>query len=260
MEMQASRQLSVTQQQAWDALNDPEVLKVCIPGCNSIEPTGENQYAIALSVKIGPVSAKFNGTITLADIQAPESYTLSFEGKGGAAGFGKGNAKVTLTPNDQGCELGYTVQASVGGKIAQMGQRLIDGTAKSMADDFFKRFDQEMQRQYGSAHAEESASDAAAAGAAIDAAQTTSADAQTNQPPPQAGSSHTSTANAGEANGTPTGQNVSATPAAAADARPAASTTQANAGSGKQKASGKMPPWVWAAIAAAIVVVLMSSN
>lgn len=260
MEMQASRQLSVTQQQAWDALNDPEVLKVCIPGCNSIEPTGENQYAIALSVKIGPVSAKFNGTITLADIQAPESYTLSFEGKGGAAGFGKGNAKVTLTPNDQGCELGYTVQASVGGKIAQMGQRLIDGTAKSMADDFFKRFDQEMQRQYGSAHAEESASDAALSGTAPDTPEQTSAGTHANPPAPGASSSHTSTATGGAAHGAQTGQNVSATPAAAADVRAATSTAQADTNSGKEKASGKMPPWVWAAIAAAVVVVLMSSN
>src|SRR5690554_6282683 len=98
MEMQSSRQLSVTQQQAWDALNNPDVLKACIPGCTSIEATGENQYAIAMSVKIGPVSAKFNGVITLADIQAPESYTLQFEGKGGAAGFGKGTAQVRLEP------------------------------------------------------------------------------------------------------------------------------------------------------------------
>ena len=153
MEMQGRRQLAVTQQQAWDALNDPAVLKVCIPGCDKVEPTAENQYAIAMALKIGPVSAKFTGKITLSDIQPPESYKLSFNGQGGVAGFGKGSAAVTLTPNEAGCELAYTVQASVGGKIAQLGQRLIDGAAKAMAEDFFKRFDLEMQHQHPEAYA-----------------------------------------------------------------------------------------------------------
>ena len=148
MDMQGSRQLAVTQQQAWDALNDPEVLKLCIPGCDSIEPTGDNAYALVNAIKVGPVAAKFKGAIQLADIQAPGSYTIHFEGNGGVAGFGKGSAKVQLTPNDAGCELGYTVNATVGGKIAQVGQRLIDGVAKSMAESFFKRFDEEMQSRH----------------------------------------------------------------------------------------------------------------
>lgn len=165
MDMQASRQLAVTQQQAWDALNDPEVLKLCIPGCDKVEATGENQYAVGVSVKIGPVSAKFNGKITLSDIVAPQSYTITFDGQGGAAGFGKGTAKVVLTPNDAGCELAYTVHAQVGGKVAQLGQRLIDGAAKGMAEDFFKRFDNEMQRRFPppAAPATDSASAAVAA-------------------------------------------------------------------------------------------------
>ena len=153
MDMQGSRQLAVTQQQAWDALNDPAVLKACIPGCDKVEATGENQYAIAMALKIGPVSAKFTGKITLSDIKPPASYKLSFDGQGGVAGFGKGSAEVTLTPNDDGCELAYTVHASVGGKVAQLGQRLIDGAAKSMAEDFFKRFDAEMQRQHPDSYA-----------------------------------------------------------------------------------------------------------
>lgn len=148
MDMQSSRQLAVTQQQAWEALNDPEVLKVCVPGCESIEPAGDNAYALVSTIKVGPVAAKFKSTIQLTDIQAPESYTLNFDGNGGAAGFGKGTAKVTLTPREGGCELNYTVNATVGGKIAQVGQRLIDGVAKSMAQSFFKRFDEEMQRRY----------------------------------------------------------------------------------------------------------------
>ena len=154
MEMQASRTLAVSQQQAWEALNDPEVLKLCIPGCDKVEPTGDNQYAVAMALKIGPVSAKFAGKITLADIVPPESYNIAFDGSGGVAGFGKGNAQVKLVPlavdgvGQASCELHYTVHATVGGKIAQLGQRLIDGAAKTMAEDFFKRFDNEMQRRF----------------------------------------------------------------------------------------------------------------
>ncbi len=149
MEMLGNRQLAITQQQAWDALNDPETLKKCIPGCDRFEATGENEYAVGLAVKVGPVSAKFQGKVQLAEIVPPASYKLSFEGQGGVAGFGKGSSGVTLTPNDGGCELAYTVQAQVGGKVAQLGQRLVDGAAKSMADDFFKRFEAEMQARYG---------------------------------------------------------------------------------------------------------------
>lgn len=148
MDMQGSRPLAITQQQAWDALNDPEVLKLCIPGCDKLEPTGENQYAVGMAVKIGPVSAKFSGKITLSDIVPPQNYTIGFDGQGGVAGFGKGKAQVSLQPAEGGCELSYTVNAQVGGKIAQLGQRLIDGAAKGMAEDFFKRFDDEMQRRH----------------------------------------------------------------------------------------------------------------
>src|SRR3954466_3235 len=118
MEMQGSRHLAVTQQQAWDALNDPEVLKACIPGCDKVEATGENQYAIGMAVKIGPVSARFAGKILLADVLPPHRYTPNFEGQGGAAGFGKGAAQVHLAPPAEGggCELTYTAQAQVGGK------------------------------------------------------------------------------------------------------------------------------------------------
>jgi carbon monoxide dehydrogenase subunit G len=174
MDMQGARQLAITQLQAWDALNDPVVLKACIPGCDKVEPSGDNQFSIGMSLKIGPVSAKFTGKITLSDIHPPNSYKISFEGQGGPAGFGKGDSAVTLTPNDAGCELAYTVHASVGGKIAQLGQRLIDGAAKAMAEDFFKRFDNEMQRQHPDAYAvkiapEEVTTEPGAVGARADA-------------------------------------------------------------------------------------------
>ena len=142
MEMQASRTLAVTQQQAWEALNDPEVLKLCIPGCDKVEASGENQYAVAMALKIGPVSAKFAGKITLADIVPPESYTIAFDGSGGVAGLARAPPRCgwNQLPADASglplCELHYTVHATVGGKIAQLGQRLIDGAAKTMAEDF----------------------------------------------------------------------------------------------------------------------------
>ncbi|MDM0045488.1 carbon monoxide dehydrogenase subunit G [Variovorax dokdonensis] len=148
MDMQGTRQLAITQQLAWDALNDPEVLKKCLAGCDRFEPTGDDTYNVGMAVKVGPVSAKFSGKVTISEMTPPSGYRLAFEGQGGVAGFGKGSSAVTLTPNDAGCELGYTVSAQVGGKIAQLGQRLIDGAAKSMADDFFKRFDNEMQLRH----------------------------------------------------------------------------------------------------------------
>ncbi|MDB5731953.1 MAG: carbon monoxide dehydrogenase subunit [Variovorax sp.] len=153
MDMQGTRQLGVTQRQAWDALNDPATLKQCLPGCSRFEPEGEHGYGVTMAVKIGPVSAKFSGKVTLGDIRPPASYRLAFEGQGGVAGFGKGASSVTLTPNAGGCELAYTVQAQVGGKIAQLGQRLIDGAAKSMADDFFKRFEALMAERHPAADA-----------------------------------------------------------------------------------------------------------
>jgi len=146
--MQGNRLLAVSQQQAWDSLNDPEMLKMCIPGCEKFELVTENEYAVTVAVKIGPVSAKFNGKVKLADIEAPVSYALQFEAQGGVAGFGQGESKVELMPREGGCELKYTVHSKVGGKIAQLGQRLIDGVAKSLAEDFFKRFDEALQIKF----------------------------------------------------------------------------------------------------------------
>ena len=139
--MQGSRQLTVTQQQAWEALNDPEILKRCITGCEKFEATGDNGYAIVVAIRIGPVSARFNGKVSLADIVVPHSYSLKFDAQGGAAGFGKGESHVSLVPNEAGVELRYTVKSTVGGKLAQIGQRLIDGVAKSLAEEFFARFE-----------------------------------------------------------------------------------------------------------------------
>jgi len=140
MEMNQSQRLPVPQQVAWEALNDTALLKQCIPGCESIEPDGENAYQLALLAAVGPVKARFKGRMALQDVQAPDSYTIQFDGQGGAAGFGKGTAHVTLEPDGDETVLTYAVHAQVGGKIAQIGSRLVDAAARKMADTFFTRF------------------------------------------------------------------------------------------------------------------------
>ncbi|WP_043422472.1 CoxG family protein [Cupriavidus basilensis] len=140
MEMTQTRQLPIAQQTAWEALNDTALLKQCIPGCESIEPDGDNAYLVALTAAVGPVKARFKGRMALQDIQAPDSYTIQFDGQGGVAGFGKGTAAVTLAPEGDATVLTYTVTAQVGGKIAQIGSRLVDAAARKMADTFFDRF------------------------------------------------------------------------------------------------------------------------
>ncbi len=140
MEMTGEQIIPVAQNTVWAALNDPGVLKACIPGCETIELTGENEYKIAMTAAVGPVKAKFNGKLVLSNINPPNSYSLAFEGSGGAAGFGKGSADVALSSDAGGTRLAYTARAQVGGKLAQVGSRLIDGVAKKMADDFFTKF------------------------------------------------------------------------------------------------------------------------
>jgi carbon monoxide dehydrogenase subunit G len=155
MEMQSSRSVPAPVQTVWAALNDPAFLKDCIPGCETIDPDGENAYRIAVAARIGPVAAKFNGRMQLSDIDPPKGYTLSFEGQGGAAGFAKGSAKVELAPAENGAAmtLSYTVNAQVGGKIAQIGSRLVDGAAQKLADDFFARFSEKVAATAGAATA-----------------------------------------------------------------------------------------------------------
>ncbi len=140
MDMSGEQVIPVAQSKVWEALNDPEVLKACIPGCDTIERISDNEYRLVMTAAVGPVKARFNGKLSLADVNAPTSYTLAFEGSGGAAGFGKGGAKVALTPEGEGTKLSYTANAQVGGKLAQVGSRLIDGVARKMAADFFARF------------------------------------------------------------------------------------------------------------------------
>ena len=147
MEMKGEQLISAPQKTVWNALNDPEMLKSCVPGCESMELSGENTYIVLMVARVGPVSAKFKGKLTLSDIKPPESYGLSFEGQGGAAGFAKGSANVRLEPQGLLTKLSYDVKANVGGKLAQIGSRLIDAAAKKVADDFFKNFNEKVGTQ-----------------------------------------------------------------------------------------------------------------
>lgn len=141
MKITGSYDIDADRETVWKALNDPEVLKDCIPGCESLEMTGENELTAAVTAKVGPVKAKFNGSVELKDLSPPSSYRIEGSGKGGAAGFAKGGADVSLEEKDDGGTLlTYEADAQVGGKLAQVGGRLIDGTARKMADQFFARF------------------------------------------------------------------------------------------------------------------------
>jgi uncharacterized protein len=140
MEMNGSRTVPADIETTWRALNDPEVLKACIAGCESVERVSDHEYRMTMTARVGPVSARFTGRIIMTDVVAPTSYTLSFEGQGGAAGFAKGEARVALADNKPGTRIDYQVKAQVGGKLAQIGSRLIDGAAAKVADDFFARF------------------------------------------------------------------------------------------------------------------------
>ena len=142
MEMQGSVVIPAPRQTVWDALNDPEVLRQSIPGCQSITQISPTEIDASVRTKVGPVSATFNGKVTLSDLDPPNGYTISGEGKGGAAGFAKGGAKVALTDEGDGTRLTYDVTATVGGKLAQIGSRLIDQTSKKLADEFFTKFSQ----------------------------------------------------------------------------------------------------------------------
>ncbi len=140
MEMTGERRIPAPRQVVWERLNDPETLKACIPGCESVEKTGDNEFTAKVTAKVGPVRAKFSGKVTMTDLDPPAGYTITGEGTGGVAGFAKGSAKVSLEEDGGETILRYGVQAQVGGKLAQIGSRLIDATARKLAEEFFSRF------------------------------------------------------------------------------------------------------------------------
>jgi uncharacterized protein len=150
MDINGEFEIPASRQQVWEALNDPDVLAQCIPGCESIERTSDTEMLAKMKAKIGPVKARFESHIVLSNLNPPNSYTLSGEGKGGPAGFGKGSADVTLTENEGNTTLRYTAALQVGGKLAQVGSRLVGGAARKIADDFFTRFVEVVSQPAGS--------------------------------------------------------------------------------------------------------------
>jgi len=154
MQLSNQQTLPVSQQQAWEALNDVSLLQASIPGCESITPTGDNQYDVAIMAAVGPVKARFKGKLRLQDLQPPTSYTMHFEGQGGPAGHGKGSAQVRLeSVGARETLLHYSANASVGGKLAQIGSRLVDMAAQKMANDFFATFTAKLSQRHGAAPA-----------------------------------------------------------------------------------------------------------
>jgi len=157
MEMTGEQLIPASVKATWDALNDPAILKDCVPGCESIDQVAENEYQVLMTARVGPVAAKFKGKLVLSDLNPPRSYSIAFEGQGGVAGFGKGGAQVSLAAEGAGTKLSYSVKASVGGKIAQIGSRLVDMAAKKLAEDFFQAFKDKVASLHGvaeEAHAE----------------------------------------------------------------------------------------------------------
>ena len=140
MDMTGEFRIPAPRQRVWEGLNDPQILKECIPGCQTIEKVSDTEFAAKVLAQVGPVKANFAGKVTLSDLDPPQSYTIAGEGSGGVAGFAKGSAKVNLAEDGGATLLHYTVQAHVGGKLAQIGSRLIDSVARKMAENFFTRF------------------------------------------------------------------------------------------------------------------------
>ncbi|HEU5019754.1 MAG TPA: carbon monoxide dehydrogenase subunit G [Pseudolabrys sp.] len=146
MTMTGEVQLAATREVVYAKLNDPEVLKACIPGCEELNKTSDTEFEAVATTKVGPVKARFKGKVQLSDLDPPNGYKISGEGSGGVAGFAKGGATVKLTDKDGGTLLTYNVEAQIGGKLAQLGQRLVNGAAKKISDDFFQRFAAEVAK------------------------------------------------------------------------------------------------------------------
>ena len=144
MDIVGNQLIPKPQQQTWDAICDPAVLQVCIPGCETMTKVSDSEFEMTMAAKVGPVSAKFKSKIMLADVNAPHSYKLIFEGQGGVAGFAKGQADVKLVPEGDGTRLEYVAKANIGGKLAQVGSRLVDGVAKKIAEQFFAAFNKHL--------------------------------------------------------------------------------------------------------------------
>ncbi len=254
MELTGEHTIQADRQKVWESLNDPEILKQCIPGCEEIEQSDENEFSAKVKAKVGPVNSRFSGKVTLSNLNPPESYTISGEGSGGAAGFAKGGADVHLEEIDASqTKLSYKVDAQVGGKLAQLGQRLIQSTANKYAKQFFDKFEQIVGE-----------------GAAADAADADAAAAEVTQSTPQGGAAaaggeaakaesdaaHAAALAAGTYPETP-GENAQ-TAQVDQQARSAASQKQDGKDVGTRDDKMIVPYPVWAAGLIAVVIALVA--
>jgi uncharacterized protein len=192
MDMTGEYRIAAPRQKVWEALNDPEILKQSIPGCETITKTSPTEMTATVRAKVGPVSARFGGKVTLSDLDPPNGYRISGEGTGGPAGFAKGGATVKLADDGDATKLSYVVEANVGGKLAQIGSRLIDATARQMAEQFFSKFAQIVAASAPQTPAAAPAAPAQPAPAAVAPMQPASAPPRPSAPPQQAASGRTS--------------------------------------------------------------------
>ena len=235
MDMTGEHRIAAPREAVWAALNDAEILRQCIVGCEEIEKTSDTEFVAKVTAKVGPVKARFGGKVTLSDIDPPNGYTITGEGSGGAAGFAKGGAKVALSTEGAETVLRYTVQANVGGKLAQIGSRLIDGTARKMAEDFFSRFAALVAEGEVAAPAAEPAQEPAATLSAEPAVEAAYASAVDPHAAPMAMEAEAAP---------PSVPTVAATLGAAGGATPVSTGN---------KPSGGLNPWIW--IPALVIVI-----
>ncbi|MEX2455090.1 MAG: carbon monoxide dehydrogenase subunit G [Rhodospirillaceae bacterium] len=259
MEMTGEYRIPAPREKVWEALNDPEVLKKCIPGCQELNKDSETELSAKVKSKVGPVSATFTGKVTLSDIDPPKGYRISGEGTGGVAGFAKGGAVVNLVEDGAETVLTYNATAQVGGKLAQIGSRLIDSTAKKMANEFFGKFASEV----GDANAVATPAVGEASGPAV------SQPAATPAPDPSPAAAQAAPAPAPSPSPSPAAAPKPAPSAADAATAAAVPTepqaTAADAGVAKAdeiaKTGGGLSPAVWVGgLIAAVIVVLVLLN
>lgn len=250
MDMSGSHRIPAKREAVYAALNDPEVLKASIPGCEEVNRVSDIELTAKVTAKVGPVKAKFNGDVFLSDLNPPESYTITGEGKGGAAGFAKGGAKVKLEEDGDGTLLTYEVHANVGGKLAQLGSRLIDSTAKKMADEFFTNFS-ERAAHYGEVPAEVAPAAEAPAPAPAVEAPTPAAPAAVEPPAPVEEAAPPAPA--------PAPAVAEAAPAAPAEPAPAPATAApvAKEPEAERRPSVPMIAWIVGAVALVLILVLL---
>ena len=248
MDLSGEYRIPAPRQTVWDALNDPEVLKASIAGCEELERNEEGGFTAKVRAKVGPVSARFAGKVSIVDPDPPKGYRIEGEGTGGAAGFAKGGANVTLAEDGGETVLTYEANASVGGKLAQIGSRLIDGTAKKMADDFFAKFSEIVaERASAAGPADAPATEAAGEAPAADTAADTAAAAPAHEEPYKDGAP--SIGGAGEAAVEAVEAVEHAASRVADEAADVVASTEATAKG--------MPQWMWILIAAVVVVALL---